>query len=164
MTALAFSFVAVDFCFWCCKYTIFRWKHQEKEWEKFLQVTFSATYRANRPVRDQDLLLLGLELWVFLIFRLGGNVLFRVFRPSSVDEMRILLFSAHHPWMKRRICCFSFVIRGWNADFTVFCSSSVAETQDLLFFVRHPWMKRRFCCFLLFVGVRNAVFTVFCSS
>ena len=64
----------------------------------------------------------------------GWNAVFSVFRSSSVDETQKLLFSARHPWMKPRNCCFSLVIRGWNPEIAVFCSSSVDETRFLPFF------------------------------
>ena len=96
---------------------------------------------ANNPERKVRIALqLGEDGFSsFLIFSLGRNAVFAIFRSSSVDETQNSLFSARYPWMKRSFYCFSLVIRGWKSVFSVFWWKPWAVLPPEAYFCKKRW-------------------------
>ena len=97
--------------------------------------------------------------WVFLVFRRGGNVLFRVFRSSAVAETLLFLFFFFRPWPKACFSGFLLFGRGRKAKMGYFCFSKGVEMQKMGDFAfPRGWKRRKWGVFAFPRGWKRGFF------
>ena len=100
--------------------------------------------------------------WVFLVFRRGGNVLFRVFRSSAVAETLLFLFFFFRPWPKACFSGFLLFGRGRKAKMGYFCFSKGLEMQKMGDFAfPRGWKRRKWGVFAFPRGWKRRKWGVF---